>query len=71
MKIRLNDYEPKDIFRIIREWTELDRDSFGQTINRSGKTIKNYEIGVSNYTVLQLKEIAKKHDLIITIEKKF
>ena len=70
MKIVSNNYEPKDAIRIIREWTELERSEFGKTINRAGDTIKNYELGRNNYSVLLLKEIAKKHNLIITIEKK-
>lgn len=70
MKIKLNDYDVKDIMRIIREWTELDREKFGKSINKSANTIKNYEIGKSNYTVPLLKKIAQKYDLEITIEKK-
>ena len=70
MKIKLNDYEPKDVMRIIREWTELDRADFGDSINKSANTIKNYEIGKSNYSVLSLQKIAKKYSITITIEKK-
>ncbi len=70
MKIRLNDYETKDIIRILREWTELDRAEFGKSVKKSANTIKNYEIGKSNYTVKLLKELARKHNLVITIEKK-
>lgn len=70
MKIVLNNYDSKDAIRIIREWTELDRFEFGKTINRASETIKNYELGKSNYSVRLLKEIAEKHNLIITIEKK-
>lgn len=70
MKIKLNDYSTNDIIRIIREWTDLDRNDFGKLINKSEHTIKNYEIGKSNYTVLLLQEIAKKYKLDITIEKR-
>lgn len=70
MKIKLTDYNVNDIIRIIREWTDLDRCDFGKSINKSEHTIKNYEIGKSNYTVLLLQEIAKKYNLDITIEKK-
>ncbi len=70
MKIKLNNYNTKDIIRIIREWTELDRADFGKSINKSAQTVKNYELGKSNYTVLLLKEIAQKYGLEITIEKK-
>lgn len=70
MRINLNDYDSKDVIRIIREWTELDRSDFGKSINKSAHTIKNYEIGKSNYTVSSLKKLAKKYNLDITIEKK-
>lgn len=70
MKIKLNDYNTEDVIRIIREWTELDRKEFGKLINKSAHTVKNYEIGKSNYTVLLLKQLANKFGLIITIEKK-
>ncbi len=56
MKIKLTDYNVNDIIRIIREWTDLDRSDFGKSINKSEHTIKNYEIGKSNYTVLLLQE---------------
>lgn len=69
MKVRLNDYEAKDIIRILRQWTELDRAEFGKSLKKSANTIKNYEIGKSNYTVQLLKELARKYSLIITIEK--
>lgn len=70
MRIILNDYEPKDVIRILRETTELSRNQFGKSLGLAGGTIKNYEIGKSNFSVRLLKEIAKKHDFIITIEKK-
>ena len=70
MRIRLNDYEVKDVIRILRETTELTRNEFGKSINLAGGTIKNYELGKSNFSVKLLKEIAEKHNFIITIEKK-
>lgn len=70
MKLKLSDYDPKDVFRIIREWSDLDRKTFGQEIGKSEHTIKNYELGKSNYTLALLKKIAKKYGLEITIEKK-
>ena len=70
MKFRLNDYEPKDVLRILREWTELDRNEFGKSVNKTARTIKNYENGDRNYTVRLLKDIAKKHNIDIIFEKK-
>ena len=70
MKLIANDYEPKDIIRIIREWTNLKQSDFGATINRSKRTVQDYEAGITNYNVSMLLDIAKKNDIIITLEKK-
>jgi len=40
MGIVANKYEPKDIFRFIREWSELTQGEFGKTINRSEMVYK-------------------------------
>lgn len=69
MKISLNDYETKDVIRIIREWTELTQKEFGKSINRSERTIQDYEAGRRRYYAETLKAIAKIHNLKITIEK--
>lgn len=69
MKFRLNDYETKDVMRILREWTELDRKEFGKSINRSAKSIKSYENGERNYTVQLLKDIIKKYNITVVFEK--
>ena len=55
MKVRLNDYEVKDSIRILRQWTELYRTEFGKSLKKSANTIKNYEIGKSNYKFNSLK----------------
>ncbi len=70
MKIVVNDYEPKDIIRIIREWTELTQKEFAENINRSRDSIQKIETGKRGYNINTLLEIAKKYNLIITIEKK-
>ena len=70
MKLIANDYESKDIIKIIREWTDLKQLDFGETIGRSRRTIQDYEAGITNYSVKMLLEIAKKHDIKITIESK-
>ena len=69
MKFRLNDYETKDVMRILREWTELDRKEFGKSINRSVQSIKSYENGERNYTVQLLKDIIKKYNITVVFEK--
>ena len=70
MKFVMNDYEPKEIMKIIREWSEMTQEQFGKTLNKNRKTIQHYELGDRNYNIVTLLEIAKKHNLIITVEKK-
>lgn len=70
MKIIANDYTPKEIIRIIREWTELTQKEFGKTIHRSERGIQAFELGERNYDLNTLIQIAKVHGLKITIEKK-
>lgn len=70
MKITANDYEPKDIIKIIREWTELTQKDFAKTINRTRDSIQKIESGKRGYSMSTLLDIAKKHNLTITIEKK-
>jgi len=70
MQLDLNDYEPKEIMKIIREWTELTQKEFGKSINKSGRTIEGYENGSRNYNLRTVKQIAKQHQLQIIIKKK-
>lgn len=69
MKIIANNYTPQEIIRIIRDWTELTQEDFGQKLHRSRKTIQTYELGTRNYDVRTLLEIANTYKLKITIEK--
>lgn len=70
MKIIANNYEPKEIIKIIRQWGEKTQEEFGKTINRSKDTIQSYELGRNKITLDKILEIAKKENLIITIEKR-
>lgn len=70
MKIIANDYEAKDIIKIIREWTELTQKDFAKSINRTRDSIQKLESGKRGYNINTLLAIAKKHNIIITIEKK-
>ena len=69
MKLVANDYEAKDIIKIIREWTNLKQEGFAETINRSKRTVQDYEAGITKYSTNMLLDIAKTHGLKITIEK--
>jgi len=70
MKFVANEYEPKDIIKMVREWTELTQKDFGKSINKTLRTVQDYEGGRRNYNITTLMEMAKKHNLTITIEKK-
>ena len=70
MKIVANNYEPKDVMRIMREWSGEKQIDFGKSIDLSGMTIQGYERGVRRYTFETLLKIAKKYGYTITIEKK-
>lgn len=70
MKLIANNYEPNEVMRIIREWTGLTQKEFAKTLNRSRDSINNIENSRNKIYFNTLMEIAKKHDLIITIEKK-
>ena len=69
MKLNLIDYEPKDVIRIIREWTELTQKEFGKSINKAERTIQDYESGKCRYYIDTLYEIAKVHNVKIVISK--
>ncbi len=71
MKLIANNYEPKEVFKIIREWSELTQEEFAKELGyKNYHTIKQIERGVNNFTFQTLMKIAKKHNLVITIEKK-
>ena len=70
MKINGLDYNSKDLFKIIREWSELTQEEFAKKSNVSKGTVQNYEQGKRNYTFKTLIEICKKNDINIIFEKK-
>lgn len=70
MKFIANNYQTKEIIRIIREWSNKTQQEFGKNINKSKDTIQSYELGRNKISLDTFMEIAKKENLIITIEKK-
>ena len=70
MKIKANDYRANEIIKIIREWSGKTQEEFGKEINRTKNSIQLYEYGQRNYDFELLLILAKKENLIITIEKK-
>lgn len=69
MRVTLNKYEPKDVIRFIREATGLSQKEFGKSINKSERTIQDYEAGRRRCYVDTLKLICKVHNVKIIIEK--
>lgn len=69
MKFLANDFEPKEICKMIREWTNLTQSEFGKTIHRSDRSVRMLESGESHLTVETLLAIAKAHGIKITVEK--
>lgn len=69
MKFIANNYEPKEIIKIIREWTELTQKELAQEIGKSKDTIQSYE-SRNKMTLDTFMNIMKKYNLEVTIEKK-
>lgn len=69
MKIIANNYNANEIIKIIREWSEKTQSQFAAEIGKSKDTVQSYELGRNKMTLNTLLEIAKKENLIITIEK--
>ncbi len=70
MKIIANNYTPGEIIKIIRQWTELNQKEFGKTIDRGRDAIAKIESDKNKISLNKLMEIAKKHNIVITIERK-
>lgn len=70
MQMKANDYETKDIARIIREWTELTQKEFADTLHKSKRTIESWEYGDTTMSLETFLTIAKKHNIEIILRKK-
>ena len=70
LKILANEYEPKIVMKMIREWTEKTQTEFGNDLGFSKMTIQGYERGLRSYTFDTLVKIANAYGLTITIEKR-
>lgn len=61
MKLIANKYDSKEIFRIIREWTELTQEQIGEQNGKKGRSwTKNIERGKSRYYFEDFLELCKK-----------
>lgn len=70
MKINANEYQARDVVRIIREWTELTQKDFAKTLSRSRDSINNIENGRNKMYLNDFLEMCKIHNVKITIERK-
>lgn len=71
MKLVANDYEPKEVFKIIREWTGLTQEELAKELKRKSRHgIKEIETGSVRFYYETLLEICIKHNIKITFEKK-
>lgn len=71
MKLIANNYESKDIFKIVREWTELTQEEIGNLMKKKGRNwTKDIENGRNRFYFEDFLEICKKYNITITLEKK-
>lgn len=69
MKIILDEYEPKEIIKFVRQCTGLTQEKFGKRVGKSKDTIQSYELGRNKMTLDKFIEITKLFELKITIEE--
>jgi len=70
MKLIANEYEPKEMFKIIREWTNLTQEELGKEMGKKGRSwAKEIENGKNRFYYSDLLEIAKKYNIKIIITK--
>ena len=69
MRIKANDYEVKDVLKIIREWTELTQEELGKCINLGEASVRAYEKGRQHCLFDTVMKIANIHDITVILEK--
>lgn len=70
MKVNMRNYSHGETIRIIREWTELTQKEFAKKINKSKRTIEQYEANKIDYNISTLLRIAEEFNIDIILEKK-
>lgn len=70
MKLNVKDYNKGEIMKIVRQWTGLTQREFSSKMNKSKRTIEQYEAGTVNYNIDFLMNLCKTFDIEITIRKK-
>lgn len=69
MKINANKFEPKDVMKIVRDWTNKTQKEFGNDIDKSGEWCKANECGKTNYYFKDLLKLCKINNINIIISK--
>ncbi len=71
MKVTSEHYKPEEMFKILREWSGLTQEEFGNLIGKNGRSwAKGIERGVNRFYFSDIYDIAKKLNITITFEKK-
>lgn len=70
MQLKASEYKPKEISKIIREWTELTQKDFAKSLNKSKRTIESWEYGTTTMSLKTFLEITNKYGIDVIIRKK-
>ncbi len=70
MKIICHEYKSNEIFRFIRQSSEMTQKEFAKTYNKASNTIRFYEAGLRNYDTSFLLEVCNSLDININIKSK-
>ena len=69
-RLKFNDYEPKEIFKIFREWSEKTQSELANQLGKKPRTIQHYEGGTRQITLKTILEITKLYGIEIIAKKK-
>lgn len=69
MEYKVNDYNPNEIIKFIRDWTDLTQKEFAESLHLSKKTIEGYEYGTINYSFATFMKMCKKYELEVIVRK--
>ncbi len=70
MRLIIEEYQPKDIIKFIRQNTGLTQEEFGKKIGKSKDSIQSYELGRTKMSFNTFIDVTKIFNLKITIEEK-
>ena len=71
MKLVANEYEEKEVFKILREWTGLTQEELGNQMGKKGRSwAKGIETGKNRFFYQDLMKICNDYNIKVTFEKK-